>query len=70
MGGMDSNSGSGQPGNRRGGPGGSDRDPPPQNDSYDLLVNRYMNAPYTPDRAYRTYIISKMRNVQRIFLKE
>jgi len=39
-------------------------------DDYDLLVNRYMNAPYTPDRAYRTYIISKMRNVQRIFLKE
>lgn len=41
-----------------------------ENDTYDILVNRYMNAPYTPDRAYRTYIIKKMRNVQRISLKE
>ena len=40
------------------------------NDNYDILVNRYMNAPYTPDRAYRTYIINKMKNVQRIYLKE
>lgn len=41
-----------------------------ENDGYDVLVSRYMNAPYTPDRAYRTYILKKMRNVQRIFLKE
>jgi hypothetical protein len=41
-----------------------------ENDTYDILVNRYMNAPYTPDRAYRTYIINKMRGVQRISLKE
>lgn len=40
------------------------------NENYDSLVNRYMNAPYTPDRAYRTYIIDKMKNVQRVFLKE
>lgn len=40
------------------------------NDNYDVLVGRYMNAPYTPDRAYRTYILKKMKNVQRIFLKE
>lgn len=40
------------------------------NNSYDGLVSRYMNAPYTPDRAYRTYIIKKMKNVQRVFLKE
>lgn len=40
------------------------------NDNYDILVSRYMNAPYTPDRAYRTYIIKKMKNVQRISLKE
>lgn len=38
--------------------------------NYDALLARYMNAPYTPDRAYRTYIIKKMRNVQQIFLKE
>jgi hypothetical protein len=41
-----------------------------ENDNYDILVNRYMNAPYTPDRAYRTYLLNKMRNVQRIALKE
>lgn len=41
-----------------------------ENDTYDVLVSRYMNAPYTPDRAYRTYIIKKMRGVQRISLKE
>lgn len=39
------------------------------NDNYDALVSRYMNAPYTPDRAYRTYIVNKMKNVQRIGLK-
>lgn len=39
-------------------------------ESYDVLVGRYMNAPYTPDRAYRTYLLNKMKGVQRIFLKE
>lgn len=40
------------------------------NDNYELLVSKYMNAPYTPDRAYRTYIIKKMKGVQRISLKK
>lgn len=38
-------------------------------ESYDALVSRYMNAPYTPDRAYRTYLLKKMKGVQRISLR-
>lgn len=41
-----------------------------EGDDYDRLVSSYMSSPFTLDRAYRTYIINKMRSVERIFLKE
>lgn len=39
-----------------------------KNDNYDSLKNKYMRSPYTQDRAYRTFTIKKISNLQEVTL--
>lgn len=39
-----------------------------KSDDYSSLKQKYMRSPYTQDRAYRTFTISKISNLQEVIL--
>ena len=39
-------------------------------DNYDALYNKYFDSKYTEDRAYRTFLTTKIKNLQEVYLKK
>lgn len=39
-------------------------------DNYDALYNKYFDSKYTKDRAYRTFLTDKVKDLKEVYLKK